>query len=88
MLEEKKQKNVVIYNLLFVAVCAGIVLVLWKAPPETTPHLPNDEPHKLFLEMEKKEAEKHCGECHGEGKHPLPKEHPPTYRCLFCHKRP
>jgi hypothetical protein len=88
MPEEKKKKHLLVYNLLFVAVCAGIFLFLWNAPPETTPHLPHNEQHNRFMEMEKKEAEKYCSECHGEKKQPLPKEHPPTYRCLFCHKRP
>jgi hypothetical protein len=89
MPEEKKKKNILLYNLLFIAVCAGIFLFLWNAPKETTAHLPHDEQHNQYIKMDKKEAEKHCGECHGEGagKMPLPKEHPPTYRCLFCHKR-
>ncbi len=89
MPEEPKKKNLLVYNLLFVAVCVGIFLFLWNAPPETTHHLPHDATHKPYIEMDKKEAEKHCGECHGDGagKKPLPKDHPPTYRCLFCHKR-
>ena len=38
--------------------------------------------------MEKKEAEQYCTECHGEDKMvPFPENHPPKYRCLFCHKR-
>jgi len=87
--ETKKNKNLLVCNLLFIAVCAGIFLFLWNAPPETTARLPRDEKHKKFIEMDKKEAEKSCGACHGEGegKMPLPKDHPPTYRCLFCHKR-
>ncbi|MCW5199008.1 hypothetical protein VU07_03630 [Desulfobulbus sp. F4] len=87
--ESKKKKNLLVYNLLFIAVCGGIFLFLWNAPRETTPHLPHDEKHNQYIEMDKKEAEKHCGTCHGEGegKMPLPKDHPPTYRCLFCHKR-
>lgn len=86
---EERKKNLLIYNLVFVAVCAGIFLFLWNAPSETTAHLPHDEQHKQYFTMDKKEAEKHCGACHGagEGAMPLPKEHPPTYRCLFCHKR-
>jgi hypothetical protein len=40
------------------------------------------------MTMDKKEAEKFCEECHSpEGVSPLPKDHPPKYRCLFCHKR-
>ena len=35
-----------------------------------------------------KEAEKFCGECHSDdGISPLSEQHPPKYRCLFCHKR-
>jgi hypothetical protein len=40
------------------------------------------------MKMDKKEAEKFCEECHSpEGVAPLPEDHPPKYRCLFCHKR-
>ena len=75
-------------NLLFLAVCAGIFLFLWNAPPESTKKLPHDEQHERFFPMGKKEAEKFCEECHNtEGPAPLPADHPPKYRCLFCHKR-
>lgn len=84
---EFKQRRTLVCNLLFAAVCIGIFLFLWNAPPETTAHLPRDEKHSRFMEMEKKQAERRCGECHGEGKKPLAKDHPPAYRCLFCHKR-
>ena len=88
MAEEKKKKNILFYNLLFIAICGGIFLLLWNAPPETTPHLPHDQNHQQLLTIDKKEAETHCGECHGAGKiMPLPEKHPATYRCLFCHKR-
>lgn len=86
--QNKKRKNILLYNLLFVGVCAGLFIFLWNAPEETTKHLPNDEVHAKFLKMDKKAAEKFCDECHSpEGEAPLPKEHPPKYRCLFCHKR-
>jgi hypothetical protein len=40
------------------------------------------------MQMKKKEAEKQCDQCHSsEGVAPLPDDHPPKYRCLFCHKR-
>jgi hypothetical protein len=40
------------------------------------------------MNMGKKEAEKFCAECHAPDKvAPLPEDHPPKYRCLFCHKR-
>ena len=84
----QKTKKTFMYNILFVAVCAGLFLVLWNAPPETTAHLPNDEDHAQFMHMKKKEAEKHCSKCHAQDAvAPLSKNHPPKYRCLFCHKR-
>ncbi len=84
----QKSKKTIVYNILFLAICAGLFLFLWNAPPETTAHLPNDEDHERFMPMKKKEAEKYCGECHAEdGVAPLPEDHPPKYRCLFCHKR-
>lgn len=89
--EEKKhtrRKNILIYNIIFIVVCAGIFMFLWNAPEETTKHLPNDEDHAKFLQMDKKTAEKFCEECHSpQGVAPLPADHPPKYRCLFCHKR-
>jgi cytochrome c553 len=81
-------KKIWLYNLLFVVVCAGLFLFLWTAPEETTSRLPNDEIHARFQTMEKKEAEKACEACHNpEGEAPLSKDHPPKYRCLFCHKK-
>jgi hypothetical protein len=47
-----------------------------------------DDNHREFMFMGKKEAERFCHECHTpSGVAPLPDEHPPQYRCLFCHKR-
>ena len=75
-------------NILFLAGCAAILAFLLKAPPESTKKLPKDEKHLQFYTMDKKEAEKHCGVCHApDGQVPLPKGHPPKYRCLFCHKK-
>jgi hypothetical protein len=86
--QNTKRKNILIYNLLFVVVCGGLFLFLWKAPEETTKYLPNDEDHVKFMKMDKKEAEKFCDECHSPtAAFPLPEDHPPKYRCLFCHKR-
>ena len=83
-----KRKNILIYNLIFIVICAGLFMFLWNAPEETTKHLPNDDDHSRFMKMEKKEAEKFCEECHSPaGVSPLPQDHPPKYRCLFCHKR-
>lgn len=82
------KKKILVYNSLFIIFCVGLFLFLWTAPPETTAHLPHDEKHEKFMDMKKKEAEKFCLECHGEaGVSPLPEDHPPKYRCLFCHKR-
>ncbi len=87
MTENKKSSKSMLYNLLFVIVGIGILLFLWNAPPETTKRLPNDATHQRFYHMEKKEAEKFCENCHNpKGEAPLPKDHPPKYRCLFCHK--
>ena len=83
-----KRKNIIIYNLIFIGVCGGLFLFLFTAPEETTKHLPNDDNHAKFMKMDKKEAEKFCEDCHSpEGEAPLPEDHPPKYRCLFCHKR-
>ena len=83
-----KPKTIVL-NIVFILICAALLLILLKAPDESTSRLPLDETHQQFQSgMGKKEAEKHCGQCHGpEGVSPLPDGHPPPYRCLFCHKR-
>ena len=86
--QKSKPKNILLYNLIFIVVCGGLFLFLYKAPEETTKHLPNDDNHAAFMKMDKKEAEKFCETCHSpEGEAPLPEDHPPKYRCLFCHKR-
>ena len=85
---KKKRLNILFYNLVFILVCGSLFLFLWNAPEETTKHLPTDNEHARFLKMDKKEAEKFCEECHNpDGVSPLPENHPPKYRCLFCHKR-
>jgi len=88
MKSNKKKNNTLIYNLIFLFVCGGGFLFLWNAPPESTAFLPHDEDHKKFYSMGKKEAEKFCTDCHNkDGVYPLPEDHPPKYRCLFCHKK-
>ncbi len=83
-----KKKNILLYNILFVLICGSLFAILWVAPPETTAHLPHDQDHEKFMDMGKKEAEKYCTECHAPDQvMPLPEDHPPKYRCLFCHKR-
>jgi len=82
------KKNATLYNILFVLVAAGLLIFLLNAPPETTVKLPRDKDHISFYDMPRKEAEKHCAKCHAKDAiAPLPKDHPPKYRCLFCHKR-
>ncbi len=84
----EKKKNLLVYHIFFVLICGGLFYFLWSAPPETTPHMPRDHNHERFMDMDRKQAEGFCLECHGEGKvQPLPEQHPQPYRCLFCHKR-
>jgi len=84
-----KKERAAIFDILFGAGAAALLLFLTHAPKETTAHLPRDETHLKFYGMaSKKEAEDFCGKCHGDGgSAPLPASHPPPYRCLFCHKR-
>lgn len=76
-------------NTAFVLFCLSLLLFLYLAPEETTSPLPGDGVHEKFHLIEsKKEADKLCVECHyEEGPAPLSEDHPPPYRCLFCHKR-
>jgi len=77
-------------DFLFIAAAAAIVLILWVAPPEKTSKVPCDDTHKecaAVLQRDgKKATEKLCKDCHNEKDMPLSKDHPPKYRCLFCHK--
>jgi len=85
---KEKRKQLAIANILFVLICAIILFVLFRAPKETTAKLPDDAQHAIFRGMKSKaEAEKLCGKCHAPNSEvPLPANHPPKYRCLFCHK--
>ncbi len=76
-------------NLAFFLVCVAILAFLLAAPEETTTPLPHDDIHEPFHAIaDRKEAEASCLTCHGEdGEVPLPADHPPPFRCLFCHKR-
>jgi hypothetical protein len=86
--KQTKFKKTLLYNLLFIAICGGLFLFLLNAPEESTTRLPKDENHIKFMKMDKKAAEKFCDECHSpDAEVPLPQDHPPKYRCLFCHKR-
>lgn len=68
----------------------AIILFLVAAPDETTKRVPSDETHQRFYSLVqaegKKAAEKFCEECHNEDQVAFPKDHPPKFRCLFCHK--
>ena len=79
-----------IRDLTLLAIGVGIVAFLWVAPEATTHRIPADETHLPYYEIVKKDgkkaAEKHCEECHNEQDVVFPKDHPPKYRCLFCHK--
>ncbi|WP_136796715.1 MULTISPECIES: hypothetical protein [Desulfosediminicola] len=81
--------KMIILNICFVVIGVFIVTFLLRAPKATTSTLPHDELHEEFFAIEsKKEAEKNCVSCHVEGgSSPLSENHPPKYRCLFCHKR-
>jgi len=83
------RRKLLLLNTAFILTACAILLFLLNAPEETTSRLPHDEIHEPFHAIDsKKEAEKSCGECHNEsGSAPLPEQHPPKYRCLFCHKR-
>lgn len=83
------KKNSRLLNILFVVLAAAVLFFLSRAPEETTSQLPDDDIHREFhLIKSKKEADSHCAECHSpSGESPLPEDHPPPYRCLFCHKR-
>jgi hypothetical protein len=87
--DKKKKTQAIFLNIAFVIVCSGILIFLLRAPKETTKPLPHDEKHMLFFAIsDKKDAERQCLDCHGEGRQaPLSPTHPPKYRCLFCHKR-
>lgn len=89
MTETKKGRKALFYNLIFLAVGGAIIFFLWSAPPESTKRLPHDADHQRFHQMAKKAAEKFCEECHSpDGQAgPLPQDHPPKYRCIFCHKQ-
>ncbi|MDK9707713.1 MAG: hypothetical protein OEL83_11755 [Desulforhopalus sp.] len=84
-----QKKKLLIINSLFIVSCVGILVFLLRAPKETTAPLPRDERHIRFYAIEnKKEAELSCLSCHDQDKEaPLSENHPPKYRCLFCHKR-
>ncbi len=82
-----KKKNTIFINIAFIVMSVALVAFLMRAPAETTARLPHDGDHTRFFGMKKKAAEKFCTECHNPEDMALPEDHPPKYRCLFCHKR-
>ncbi len=77
------------FHVLFVAVCATVLVVLLRAPDIQTPRLPADADHadsKAFAA---------CPACHGAGSDaPMPDDHlaggeglrADHAKCYFCHK--
>ena len=77
------------YHLLFVTVCAVVLLVLLNAPEVTTPRLPADATH-----ADRKDYPR-CPGCHGsDADSAMPEDHlnsagsaaPNHLKCYFCHK--
>ncbi len=77
-------------DIILIVLGVVIVAVLWAAPPQTTSRVPFDETHERFYDIArsegKKAAEVFCADCHNQEMMPLPQDHPPPFRCLFCHK--
>ncbi|MDF1553188.1 MAG: hypothetical protein P1P84_09010 [Deferrisomatales bacterium] len=77
------------YHLLFVAICAAVLLVLFSAPEVTTPRLPADATHA------DRKGYPACPGCHGsDAERAMPEDHllstgsvaPNHLKCYFCHK--
>lgn len=77
-------------DILLLIGAVAIVSFLLAAPDETTKQVPTDDTHKKFYSLVqtegKKAAEKFCEDCHNDEQVAFPKDHPPKFRCLFCHK--
>ena len=78
-------------DILFIIMIPAVVLCLWLLTTEqTTLRIPLDDDHRESLQTYrtegKKAAEKVCSTCHSDGGLPLSEDHPPKYRCMFCHK--
>jgi hypothetical protein len=85
---QEQKKKTLLYNIIFIVVGGALLLFLLRAPEENTARIPYDDNHQRFYSMGKKEAEKFCESCHNQtAEAPLPVDHPPKYRCLFCHKK-
>jgi hypothetical protein len=75
----------------FIALVVVVVGIFVLISGETkTSRVPYDDNHSRFFQIVredgKKAAEKYCTECHNTEAKPLPADHPPAFRCLFCHK--
>jgi len=78
-------------DIAFIVLIPVVLLCLWLLTTEqTTLRIPQDDDHHESLQAYsvhgKKEAERVCRSCHGDGGLPLSDNHPPKYRCMFCHK--
>ncbi|MDY0213128.1 MAG: cytochrome c [Desulfuromonadaceae bacterium] len=77
-------------DIITLGIGAAVIVFLWLAPEETTPHMPVDDIHAeyqlIFQQEGKKAAEQYCKDCHGKPGLEFPPEHPDPNRCLFCHK--
>lgn len=76
---------------IFVAIIIAVIgIFIAISGKEKTTRVPYDEIHGKFYDVVNKEgkkaAEKFCKECHKPDGIPFPKDHPPAFRCLFCHK--
>lgn len=78
-------------DLLFIGLVVGVLAIFFAISGNIkTARVPYDENHARFFEIipreGKKAAEKFCVDCHNDKDIPFPADHPPKFRCLFCHK--
>lgn len=76
-----------LFAAIVVAVFGFFILISGE---EKTTRIPYDDLHKEFYPIiraeGKKAGEKFCGKCHNDEQVAFPDNHPPKFRCLFCHK--
>ena len=69
-------------NLLFLAACIILVILLYSLSQEKVSPFPADDDHINISQ------ETDCLQCHGEdGGQPRKKDHPPKDQCFKCHER-
>ena len=78
-------------DIAFILLIPVVVVCLWMLTTEqTTVRIPLDDDHRESLQTYsaegKKAAEQVCTSCHSDEALPLSENHPPKYRCMFCHK--